>query len=356
MKSNLLSQIDRAFVEEARGNTRDKRTYMKLSVLVMLDEGHTQMTVAVALGIGLGTVNNCKQKYEDDGLDKYLDTHYVPYQGRLSDEQLAQLDNYVEQGLYSTCACIIDWVKQSFDVEYSQSGMRSILHQLGFTYKKTTAVPGGASPVAQEAFLKQLEPFLTEEVSSNDVILFMDAVHPQHNTRSDYAWIKVGQKKEVPSNTGRKRININGAMNAQHPEEVTIIEADTINAQATQKLFERLLQRYQEKDTIYILADNARYYSSQILKEWLEQNPKIQLLHLPPYSPNLNLIERLWKFMRKKVINLHYYKEFEAFRSAVLNFFEHIGQYKDDLKTLITPNFQRFSAQPKTQHDFSQPI
>ena len=128
------------------------------------------------------------------------------------------------------------------------------------------------------------------------------------------------------------------------PEDVTVVEADCINAQSTQLLFERLLEKYRDKETIWILADNARYYTNAALKEWLAINTKIKLIHIPPYSPNLNLIERLWKFMRKKVINLKYYPKFEEFKGAVFDFFKNIEQYKYELKTLITPNFQRFSV------------
>lgn len=344
MKNALLTPMERLFVEELRGNTRDKNAYMKLSVLVMLDEGHTLSIISVALGIGLGTASNCKQKYERDGLDKYLDRNYVPYCGRLDDEQLSRLESEVREGLYNTCAQIISWVENEFGIKYSESGIRSVLHNLGFTYKKTTLVPGGADVAEQEDFLKQLEPFLKEDESKNDVICFMDAVHPQHNTKSEYAWIKSGQCREVQSNTGRRRMNINGAMNAHQPEEVTIVESETINAQSTQALFEKLLEVYSDKDDIYIVADNARYYTNATLKKWLEEHPKIKILHLPPYSPNLNLIERLWKFMRKKVINSHYYAKFDDFKAAIWNFFTHIRQYKDDLKSLITPNFQRFST------------
>lgn len=124
-------------------------------------------------------------------------------------------------------------------------------------------------------------------------------------------------------------MNINGAMNAHQPEEVTIVESDTINAQSTQALFEKLLEVYSDKDDIYIVADNARYYTNAALKKWLEEHPKIKILHLPPYSPNLNLIERLWKFMRKKVIDSQYYAKFDDFKAAIWNFFTHIRQYKD---------------------------
>ena len=346
MNGRLLSIPERIFVEEARANTRDKVAYMKLSVLVLLDEGLTQERTATLLGIGLGTVNKCKQKYEDDGLDKYLDKHYVPYSGKLTDEQLAMLDDQVSEGIYSTCSQINDWIENNFGFRYSESALRSILHKLDFSYKKTTNVPGGLNPVEQAAFLDQLEPFLAETDPETEVVCFMDAVHPQHNTRSDYVWTKRGQNKEVSSNTGRNRLNINGAMNAHAPEEVTVVESECINAQSTQKLLEKLLDRYEDKETIWVIADNARYYDNTTLRDWLSKNPKIQIIHLPPYSPNLNLIERLWKFMRKKVINLHYYPKFDDFRRAVLDFFQNIGNYKWDLETLITPNFQRFSASP----------
>jgi transposase len=346
MNSHLLGKPERFFVEEARANTRDKVAYMKLSVLVLLDEGLTQEMTATLLGISLGTVNKCKQKYEDDGLDKYLDKHYVPYSGKLTDEQLAMLEDQVTNGMYSTCSQINDWIENNFGFRYSESALRSILHKLDFSYKKTTSVPGGLDSVEQAAFLTQLEPFLAETDPETEVVCFIDAVHPQHNTRSDYVWTKRGQKKEVPSNTGRSRLNINGAMNAHAPEEVTVVESECINAQSTQNLLEKLLARYEDKETIWVIADNARYYDNTTLREWLSKNPKIQILHLPPYSPNLNLIERLWKFMRKKVINLHYYRKFDDFRRAILDFFQNIDQYKWDLESLITPNFQRFSALP----------
>ena len=174
----------------------------------------------------------------------------------------------------------------------------------------------------------------------------MDAVHPQHNTRSDYVWVKRGEDKEVRTNTGRRRININGAMNAHRPEDVEIVEADTINAQATEALLEKLLHKHTEKD-IYVFADNARYYYNTAIQDWLSRPPRIKLIHLPPYSPNLNFIERLWKILRKKAINLCHYPKFEEFRKAVLVFFADLGKHQDELQTLMRPNFQRFSATPR---------
>jgi len=292
MKNGFLHPLERSFVEEARANTTDKMAYMKLSVLVMLDEGLTQEADSVLLGISLGTVNNCKKKYDKEGLEKFLDRHYAPYQGKLSDQQLADLEDEVSEGLYSNCAQVAQWIEGRCGVSYTESGVRAILAKLGFVYKKTMAVPGGADAAEQERFLKEMEPFLAEIDQESEVVYFMDAVHPQHNTRSDYVWVKRGEDKEVRTNTGRRRININGAMNAHRPEDVEIVEADTINAQATEALLEKLLHKHTEKD-IYVFADNARYYYNTAIQDWLSRPPRIKLIHLPPYSPNLNLIERL---------------------------------------------------------------
>lgn len=345
MEFHLLHLADRASVEGLRAKASDKLTYIKLSVLVLLDEGLTQEMTAHLLGISAGTVNSYKQKYEQDGLSSYLTTHYKPYEGKLSDEQLAFLEDEVRNGLYTTSAQVVSWITQQFEVSYSDRTVREILRKLDFVYKKTSILPSKADPAEQEVFLTNLPAFWEEvEQAADEVLYYMDAVHPQHNTRSDYAWIKRGEEKAIPSNPGRERININAAMNAHQPEDVVMVEAKTINAQATQALYEKLEALHPDKEIIWIIADNAKYYLNSELQKWLKQHPKIQPIHLPTYSPNLNLIERLWKFMRKKVINLHFYPKFKEFRAAILEFFQNIRQYKRELYALMQPNFQRFSV------------
>jgi transposase len=76
----------------------------------------------------------------------------------------------------------------------------------------------------------------------------------------------------------------------------------------------------------------------KLLKEHLK-NSKIKQVFLPAYSPNLNLIERLWKFMRKKVINHHFYRKFDDFKKAIFDFFENIKDFEAELQTLMSWNF-----------------
>ena len=215
---------------------------MKLTVPILMDMGKGYDEIEAILGIGRGSIRNCRKKFETEGLDKYLDKNYVPYSGKLGAEDWVVLERAVESGLYTTSQEVAAHIEQVFGVSYSESAVRAVLHKLGFVYQKTSEVPCQFDEAEQEAFLKQLVPFLTE-TPANEAVFFVDAVHPQHNTRSTYAWVKKGQDKAVPTNSGRRPININGAMNAHRPEEVIIVEADRINAQATIELYDKGLVR-----------------------------------------------------------------------------------------------------------------
>ena len=185
-------------------------------------------------------------------------------------------------------------------------------------------------------FLEDYEQ-LKAEKGKNDPIYFADATHPQHNSVPSYGWIKRGQEKELKANCGRQRLNINGAINIETMESVTGFY-DTVNAQATMDLFAKIEAKHPEADAIHIIVDNASYYHSHLLKEALE-GTKIKLIFLPPYSPNLNLIERYWKFFKKKVQNNRYYETFAEFTEACRDFFRKRKKYLPELQSLLTENF-----------------
>ena len=133
-------------------------------------------------------------------------------------------------------------------------------------------------------------------------------------------------------------------INARQPTEVFAVECPSVNAASTRELYEKVLLANQHKKNVYIISDNARYYKNKALAEWVATT-KIIPVFLPPYSPNLNLIERLWKFLRKKIINTCFYRKKEEFRQAVIQFFENIPLYRHELGTLMTLNFHVLHSQ-----------
>ena len=214
--------------------------------------------------------------------------------------------------------------------------MISLLHRLNFAYKKPQLVPGKANAENQESFLKNLR-MLEEQLSETDQLVYIDGVHPQHNSKPSYGWFEKGAKALLKANTGRQRININGALNANNLE-VTTVTADSINAQSTIDLFQKLEERYPYAKRIITICDNASYYRSKLVSEYLK-NSRIEIKFLPPYSPNLNLIERLWRFMNTKIRNNKYYEKFLEFKETIFAFFENIPKYKEELKSLLIKNF-----------------
>ena len=228
------------------------------------------------------------------------------------------------------------WVEETFGVAYTASGMTAVLHRLGFVYKKPKLIPGKADAEAQRAFLAEYET-LKNTKGEEDPIYFMDAVHPQHNPVIAYCWIKRGEEQVVRSNTGRKRLNINGAINLDQLEPVVRYD-DTIDAASTIALFDQLLLAYAYATGIYIICDNAGYYRSKAVQAYL-QDSRIKLIFLPAYAPNLNLIERLWKFFKKQVLYNRYYETFGGFRAACEDFFNNPQRYKSELRPLLAENF-----------------
>lgn len=96
---------------------------------------------------------------------------------------------------------------------------------------------------------------------------------------------------------------------------------------------------YPDSKTIYIFLDNAKYSRNYDVYEHAEKL-KIELVFLPSYSPNLNLIERLWKFFKKQIRKNAYYETFEEFKKAIFEFFQNIEQHKSELEKLLTLNFE----------------
>ena len=139
-------------------------------------------------------------------------------------------------------------------------------------------------------------------------------------------------------------MNVDGLPNAHAVTDVTALDCESVNAESIRKLYRMALERHPDAPQIYIISDNACYYHNKGLEEWAE-DAKIRQVFLPPYSPNQNLIERLWKLLRKKVINTEFYRTKEVFRQAVRRIFDNIGLFADELESLLTLKFRLANSQ-----------
>lgn len=171
-------------------------------------------------------------------------------------------------------------------------------------------------------------------------VYVVDAAHLLHNAVAGYGWIGRGKTVELRTNSGRNRLNGLGAYSPDDHTLVTRTGTESCDAVLVCLLLRDLRAAHPEQE-ILIVLDNARYQRAKVVQA-LAAELGITLLFLPPYSPNLNLIERFWKFLRKYTTRTTYYATFPAFRAAVMQVLDNLAAYTDELRTLMTETFHLF--------------
>lgn len=182
-----------------------------------------------------------------------------------------------------------------------------------------------------------MDPRLKEAKENKRTVLFLDAAHFVHAPFVGFVWCLT--RVFIKSPSGRQRFNVLGAINAVSLELITVLNTTYINADSICELLKKIKKQYGEK-TITVILDNARYQKCKLVME-LAAKLKIELLYLPTYSPNLNIIERLWKFVKNDCLYSKYYENFVNFKRAIILSLEEIQtKKKENIKSLMTLKFQ----------------
>jgi len=311
---NFLTDDERNILKAQHKRERDKRVCDRIKAVLLYDKGWTLMQIAEALLLSDDAIRKHIQEYRESRKLKPENGGSVE---KLSSVQSDLLEKHLMTHTYLYVKDILAYVKQSFDVDYTVPGMQNWLHRHGFSYKKPALVPGKANKEDQEKWIQDYKK-LKESLSASETICFMDGVHPTHNTQVACGWIKKGARKELASNSGRSRLNLSGAVDLI-TSKLLIQEDKVLNAISTISFLKKIESAYPTMAKVYLFADNARYYKNKDVKEFLKTS-KIEMRFLPPYSPNLNPIERIWKWMKERVMYNTYYENFDSFKDAVIGF------------------------------------
>jgi len=201
-------------------------------------------------------------------------------------------------------------------------------------------IPAKADPEVQAAYLQQeLEPRLAAAQAGQRAVFFVDAAHFVLAPFLGYLWSLTRLFIQAPS--GRQRFNVLAALNAVTHELVTVTNETYITAQTVCTLLERLAA-LNLSVPISVFLDNARYQKCALVRETAARL-HIELCFLPAYWPNLNLIERLWKFVKKQCLYSHYYADFASFKAAIVQTLSETDtRHKSALDSLLTLRFQVF--------------
>lgn len=313
----------------------DSRVCDRIKAVLLKSEGWGNKAIAQALRIHEETVRKHLAEWQ---ADKKLKPENGGSWSKLKDEQTQKLEAHIEENTYMRVIEICAYVEKTFCVLYSVSGMTKWLKQHDFSYKKPKAVPAKADIEKQEIFIEKYLK-LIEETPANEPILFADSAHPTMATKIVRGWIRKGKDKPIAQIASRTRVNIMGAIDLTTMNVVSW-HPEFVNGETTVNFLKQIKEAYPNAPKIHFILDQSGYHRSQIVKDFAEKE-SIILHYLPPYSPNLNPIERLWKVMNEEVRDNRVFKSAKEFRESISDFFHTIlPEISHTLRGRINDNFQ----------------
>ena len=334
MKRLFLTKEEKDSLELRHLHCLDRKEGDRIKAILLRSEGWTVPKISQALRIHQSTIIRHIHDYHAGKLKNESGGS----SGQLTESQTEELLVHLEEHTYHHNHEIVMYIKERYGVSYTVSGMHKWLHRNGFSYKKPKGRPHKADAELQKQFIAEYEA-LKETVGDDEPILFMDAVHPTQATKLSYGWIRTGKTKHVDTTASRTRLNIVGAIQLGHIADTITSQYQTINAESIVDFMGKIRAQYGSK-TVHIILDRSGYHRASLIAEKTEKL-NIKLHFLPPYSPNLNPIERLWKVMNEKVRNNRFFKSAKDFKEAISGFFENtLPGIGNELNDRINDNFQ----------------
>jgi transposase len=338
MKRIILTENQKDTLETRHKKSSGKRECDRIKAILLRHEGWSTPMIAQALRIHETTV----VRYVDDYVrEEKITINSGGFQGYLTQEQTELLIEHLCEVTYLHSHQIIAYIYDRFQIQYTVAGLNKWLHQHNFSYKKPKGVPHKFDEEKQTAFIEHYEVIKSSR-APDEPLLFMDAVHPTQATKITAGWIRKGTDKPIETTGSRTRLNVVGAIRLGHLQEAIIEQySKTVNGESIVDFLNKVRAFYQTSGTIHLVLDGAGYHRNSLVVEEAEKL-NITLHYLPPYSPNLNPIERLWKVMNKYARNCQYFATTKEFRRRISEFFTTtLPDIASELDDTINDNFQK---------------
>ena len=300
----------------------------------------SNQTIASIADIHPDTLTDYIRTYNKTGWEGITRLGYGTNHSKLDDHKVSLLAAFDKESPH-TIGQAIEQISTLTGLTRSPTQVRHWLRKNGLRYRKMGQIPAKADPDAQARFLKdKLQPAIQQAQKQEINLLFMDAAHFVMGAFLTQVWCLV--RLFLPTPSGRKRLNVLGAVDAITQQIHLLTNQTYITATTIVAFLGQLKAAYGDSKPLWIVLDNARYQHCRLVEaEALRLG--ITLLFLPTYSPNLNLIERLWKWTKKRCLYGRYYADFGLFERAIIDTLHQANSvYQHELKTLLSLKFQQF--------------
>src|SRR5438270_5107392 len=283
---------------------------------------YSHQTISFITGLHANTISYWIKEYQQQGYEGLLTNQYGTNSSALELHSDSILSSLCQQP--PMCAAqAAERIREMTGIQRSAQQVRAFMKRHGLKFLKCGHIPAKADTAVQHQWAENtLQPAIEAAQQGQIHLLFCDAAHFVLQPFLCFLWTAV--RVFIPSAAGRNRINVLGAVHAITKEIVTLTNTSYITSDTLIAFLKQLKEKYTDKP-ITLVLDNARYQHCALVKTFAV-GLGIHLLFLPPYSPNLNIIERLWKFAKKKILYAKYYNKPAAFHQAIQTFFNNIHQ------------------------------
>jgi transposase len=350
MRTITFTADDRRALAHDRYHHPDPRVQRKMEVLWLKSHGLGHDDIAIYADVSRRTVQRYLDQDLEGGLPRLRQGHWHQPQSALAEHQ-SSLEEYFRKHPVRSAKQAQAVIEQRTGVRRGLSQVRHFLKdRLGLRWRKAGAIPVPPKETVEEHARKQavflqdkLEPRLEEARQGRRQVYFVDAAHFVFAPFLGFLWCAA--RLFVRAASGRKRYNVLGAIDAVTHRLIRVTNYDYINAESVCALL-RAVAAAAVGLPITLVLDNARYQKCAVVLG-LAESLGIELLYLPGYSPNLNLIERLWRFVRKQSLDSTYYEDFAQFTTAIDQCLDGLPTvHKGEMETLMTHKFQTFGDVP----------
>ena len=346
MRNLTFSEADVQAIAHERYHHPDPRVQRQMEILWLQHHDFTHERIATLAGCSRSTVQRTLSEYVAGGLERIRQVPVKDSHSELDDHRVSLEEIFTKHPPRS--------VKQARHVIEEHTGVRRgltqvrhFLHRLGLAPRKVAAIPIPPKSTLDEHVKKQaefretkLEPRLEEARQGLRQVFFVDAAHFVFAPFLGVIWCVA--RLCIRAASGRKRYNVLGALNAVSHKLIQVSNHSYINAESVCQLLRALADAATPGIPITMVLDNARYQKCALVEN-LAKQLGIELLYLPSYSPNLNLIERVWKFVKAERLRSIYYASYDEFTSAIQQCLDDLPtKHKEAMDSLLTHNFQTF--------------
>ena len=310
----------------------------RANALLLLDTGMSCVQIAKVLFLDDDTVRSWHKQYLAENLDAVAYEGWKGGQSLMTTAQEGNLSVWLEERFCRSTAQIRAYMSSKFNIHYSHPGCIKLLARLGFEYRKPKALHRVV--VEKQAAFIAFYNNLLKNLPADEAVYFLDAVHPEYQSKPNHGWAHKGSNLAIQTTSGRGRVNIHGVLNLE-TFDVPFLKPTTVNGVSSVHLFIKIEARKHDKRTIHVIWANAPYHKGPDVREFLwRKNCLVHLIQVPPCCPHLNPINRLWDVMHSHVTHNWLYRTQNHFTIAVLNFMREVlpKQWRS-LRDQVTYNF-----------------